>query len=276
MRNPYVTLAAGALAAFLAGCLFDGRTAGATGVGNPVKGSVTVAMVAVDSAPAKAAAKSSASVRNPDGSFDIRDAGGTVFTVRSGYANVGRIRIALPDSLDCSDDGVNECASGQVTLRGPWVSDVMTGKWTPDPGAVRLPVGAYRRVEVRLESQEDHHPAGPELSNHSLVFGGTFAWQGRSDRPFTIALDFDEDIRFESSGAFALDTGSNAITIALDIAAWLSQADITACLEEGSLPLDASGGFSFGKGGSCGLEQDMKDAVKASGSVSGGHREDER
>jgi hypothetical protein len=267
MRNVHATLAAGALA-LLTGCIFDGRTAGATGVGNPTKGSVTVAMVALDSLPpAKAAGKAAAAVRNPDGSFDIRDAEGTVFTVRSGYANVGRLRIALPDSLDCSDDGENECASGEVTLRGPWVSDLMTGTWSPDPGAVKLPVGAYRQVEVRLEAQEDRHAAGPDLSRHSLIFAGTFTWRGRADRPFSIALDFDEDIRFESAGALAVDTGSNALTIALDIAAWLSRADITACLEDGSLALDASGGFSFEKGRGCGVEQQVKDAVKASGSV---------
>lgn len=280
MRNLHATLAAGIAAAILSGCVLD-RSAGATGVGNPTKGSVTVALVAVDTAPAaaapaKAAAKiasQSVSTRNPDGSFDITDAGGIVFTIRSGYVNVGRIKIALPDGVDCSEANETACESGEARIEGPWVSDLMTGKWTPDPGAVRIPVGAYKRLDVRLEAQEKVAAGAPDLGRHSLVFGGTFAWSGRSDRPFTVALDFDEDERFESPMAFAVSEGNTAITINLDIARWLSQANLTACLENGSLPLDSNGGFAFGKDGGCGLEQDMKDAIKASGTVRGEHED---
>lgn len=270
-RVPRLALAAGALAACLTGCLVD-RTAGGTGVGNPAKGSVTVAMVAEDPAPvAKATASSGTLARNPDGSFDIRDAGGSVFTVRTGFANVGRIRIALPDGIGCSEADETACESGEVRLDGPWVSDLMTGKWIPDPGSVRIPVGAYKRLEVRLEAQNKAAAGAPDLGRHSLVFGGTFAWSGRSDRPFAVALDFDEDERFESPAGFAVADGSTAITIALDIARWLSQADLTACLENGSLALDSAGGFSLGKDSGCGVGQELKDAIKASGTVRGEH-----
>jgi hypothetical protein len=274
MRNFHATarslraaLAAGAAVACLSGCIAD-RTAGGTGVGNPAKGSVTVAMVAVDSAPAaKAAAKTAALARNPDGSFDIRDAGGSVFTVRTGYANVGRIKIALPDGIGCSEADETACESGEARIDGPWVSDLMTGKWLPDPGAVRIPAGAYKRLEVRLEAQQMAGAGAPDLGYHSLVFGGTFAWSGRADRPFTVALDFDEDERFESPTGFPVAEGSTSIIIALDIARWLSQANLTACLENGSLPLDSAGGFALGKDGGCGVGQELKDAIKASGSV---------
>lgn len=277
MRNLHATLAAAAAAALLSGCIVD-RTAGATGVGNPAKGSVTVALVAVDTASAaapspaaKAAAGSAgaASARNPDGSFEIRDAGGTVFTVRTGYANVGRIKIALPDGMDCSEADETACEAGEARLEGPWVSDFMTGKWIPDPGAARIPVGAYKRLEVRLEAQEKVAAGAPDLGRHSLVFGGTFAWSGRTDRPFRVALDFDEEERFEAPSGIAVDSGATAITIALDIARWMSRANLTACLENGSLPLDAAGGFELGKDGACNLGQELKDAIKASGSVRG-------
>lgn len=277
MRNLHATLAAGIAAAILSGCVLD-RSAGATGVGNPTKGSVTVALVAVDTAPAaaapaKAAAKTAVPNRNPDGSFDIADAGGTVFTIRSGYVNVGRIKIALPDGVDCSEANETACESGEASIEGPWVSDLMTGKWTPDPGAVRIPVGSYKRLDVRLEAQDKVAAGAPDLARHSLVFGGTFSWSGRSDRPFTVALDFDEDERFESPTAFTVSEGNTAITINLDIARWLSQANLTDCLENGSLPLDSAGGFAFGKDGGCGLEQEMKDAIKASGTVRGEHED---
>jgi hypothetical protein len=208
MRNLYATLAYAACAALLGGCSAD-RSAGATGVGNPTKGSVTVALVAVDTAPAAApkaagavgkttsqtgATRAAAPARNPDGSFDIRDAGGTVFTVRSGYANVGRIRIALPEGMDCSDADETACESGEARLEGPWVSDLLTGKWKPEPGAVRLPVGSYKRLEVRLESQDKTSPGVPDLARHSLVFNGSFSYAGRGDRPFSISLDFEEEV----------------------------------------------------------------------------------
>jgi len=281
--NLAATLAAASLCILLSGCIVD-RTAGGTGVGNPTKGSVTVAMVAQDTVPvAKAAAqlvsgpkgnalgKAGAMTRNPDGSFDIRDAGGTVFTVRTGYANVGRIRIALPDGVDCTQADETACQSGEVSIDGPWVSDLMTGKWIPDPGTVRIPLGVYKRLEVRLESQDKVASGAPDLGRHSLVFGGTFNWSGRADRPFTVALDFDEDERFESPTGFAVAEGSTTITVSLDIARWLSQANLTACLENGSLALDSAGGFAFEKDGGCGIEQEMKDAIKASGTVSGKH-----
>lgn len=290
MRNVYVTLACAAVAAVTAGCVSD-RTAGATGVGNPAKGSVTVALVAVDSAPAaapktagtaakagaeSAPARSSAATRNPDGSFDIRDAGGTVFTVRSGYANVGRIRIALPEGMDCSDADETACESGEARLEGPWVSDLLTGKWSPDPGSARIPVGGYSRVEVRLESQEKTSEGIPDLARHSLVFNGTFAYGDRADRPFSIAVDFDEEERFESPSGFAIAEGANTITIALDIGRWLSLTNLTACLEDGSLPLDDDGGFRLEKGRGCEVEQELKDAIKGSGSLSGGREGTDR
>lgn len=275
MRNRNVTLAvavSAALALGLAGCIGD-RAAGATGVGNPAKGSVTVALVAVDSAPAaapKASAPAVAVARNPDGSFAIRDAAGTVFTVRSGHANVGRIRIALPDGLDCADADETACESGEIRLEGPWVSDLLTGEWAPSLGSARIPIGAYKRVEVRLESQEEASAGVPDLGRHSLVFAGTFAYAGRADRPFSIALDFDEDERFESASGFAIAEGGNTITVALDIARWLARTDLTACLDDGSLPLDAAtGGFTLEKGRGCAVEQELKDAIKGSGSVSG-------
>jgi len=175
----------------------------------------------------------------------------------------------LPDGVGCAEADETACESGEARLDGPWVSDLMTGRWIPDPGAVRIPVGIYRRLEIRLEAQDKAAAGAPDLGRHSLVFGGTFAWSGRSDRPFTVAVDFDEEERFESAAGFAVGDGSTAITVALDIARWLSQVNLTACLENGSLPLDSAGGFALGKDGGCGLEQALKDAIKASGSVRG-------
>ncbi len=273
----------GALAASLliAGCLSE-RTAGSTGVGNPVQGSVTVALLAEE--PAAPAAKAGArafsgrqtgnAVRNPDGSFDIRDLGGTLFTVRTGFANVGRIKFALPAGLDCTDADESPCEANEVSIEGPWVADLMAGSWAPEFEPLRLPVGDYRRLDVRLEGREDDQPGGIGLDRHSLVFGGTFAYAGRADRPFSIALDFDEDARFESDTAFTVAPGVNQAIVSLDIALWLSRADLTSCLEEGDLPLDAEGGFALDRDSHCDLEQELKEAIKNSGRLRGESSDD--
>lgn len=268
-----VTLALLAITvAALAGCLGD-RVAGGTGVGNPTKGSVTLAMQA---AAGGTLAKRAASLpRNPDGSFDIRDASGTVFTVRSSSANVGRIKLSLPQGVDCEDADETECEANEVTVPGPFVADLMAGTWNPDPGAFRIPVGGYHRIDVRLQAADKEKPGPePDLAGHSMIIKGTFAYAGRSDRAFTLALDFDEDARFQSDTGFALQAGKNRITIVLDVEKWLSGADITECLDNGDLTLDASGNLTAMDSGTCSdFGEPIKDAIKASGRMHGGHED---
>ncbi len=284
-------LAAMALGATLLGGCNSENQAGGTGVGSPTKGTVTVAMVASDTVPvlgktsgtgnkyaAKIAAFGSSNLsamsgtRNPDGSFEIRDASGTVFTVRNGWVNLRHIRFKLPEGLNCTDADGTACENSEARIEGPWVSDLMTGMWTPDPGTIALPTGEYRHLSVRMESQERTDSNAPDLNRHSLVFSGTFAFKGRADRPFTIALDFDEDVSFESTSGFSVATGDNQVTIALNIGEWLSQVDLKACLEDEDLPLDASGGFSLDKDSKCKMEESLKKAVKGSGKVHGEHK----
>lgn len=257
-------------AAFLAGCM-DDRLAGGTGIGNP-KGSVTVAMQAASSQDGLAKA---AAPRNPDGSFTIIDAGGTAFTVRSGFANVGRIRMKLPDGIDCLDAHETLCDAAEVSIPGPIIADLMTGNWHPDPGTLSIPVGAYRRIDVRLEGKSNEKP-GPDtgLDGHSLIIKGEFDHAGKTGRTFTIALDFEEDVRFISDTGLTVDSvGLNRFIIFLDVEKWLAGANITKCLEDGGLALQADGNLTIDKDNACGqLENDVKAAIKGSGSL--GRRKD--
>ncbi|MDB5103391.1 MAG: hypothetical protein JWP91_1080 [Fibrobacteres bacterium] len=256
-------------AAFLAGCVGE-RVAGGTGVGNPAKGSVTVSMQA--SAGGNALAKASAP-RNPDGSFTITDAGGTPFTVRESFANVGRIKLQLPEGLDCKDADESACESLQVEIPGPMVADLMTGKWLPDPGAIRIPIGSYRRIDVRLESQSKDSEGTPSiLAGHSMILRGSFDYAGSKDKAFSIALDFGEDARFDSDSGLVIDSiGVNRLLVLLDVEKWLSGVDITRCLDEGRLALLPDGSLVVDKENACGqLENDLKSAIKASGRLGKG------
>lgn len=242
-------------ASLLSACL-DDRVAGGTGVGNPAKGSVTVALQAV-----------SGSSRDPDGSFTVTDAGGSRFTVRECFANVGRIGLHLPEGLDCKDADETVCESLKIEVPGPLVANLMTGSWQPDPGSFRMPIGAYRRMEVRLESGPQ--PAGSRsgLDGHSMVIKGEFEYAGRAGRPFSIALDFEEETRFDSDTGLSVDSlGLNRLLVLLDVERWLSGVDISGCLDSGKLALLSDGGLVLDKGNSCGqLIGDIRSAVKASG-----------
>lgn len=250
----------------MVGCM-DGRQAGGTGIGNPVKGSVTVAMQAGSSQDGLAKI---GSPRNPDGSFTIVDAGGSRITVQTAFANVGRIKLKLPDGLDCGDADETACEAAEVAVPGPIIADLMTGKWQPDPGTIRIPVGAYRRIEIRLEGKSKDKP-GPDsgLDGHSMIIKGHFAYAGKVEIPIRILLDFDEDVVFASDPGLPVESlGLNRFIIFLDVEKWLAGTDIVQCLDDGKLVLDADGGLTIGKDNACGqLQSDLKAAIKASGSL---------
>lgn len=253
-------------ATLTAGCM-DGRQAGGTGIGNPAKGSVTVAMQAASSQDGLAKI---ASPRNPDGSFTILDAGGSRITVQTAFANVGRIRLKLPDGLDCGDADETACEAAEVVVPGPIIADLMTGKWQPDPGTIRIPVGAYRRIEVRLDGKSKDKP-GPDsgLDGHSLMIKGHFAHAGNPEMPLRILLDFDEDVEFTSDPGLSVESMElNRFIIFLDVEKWLAGVDLVGCIEDGKLVSDADGGISISKDNTCGqLQADVKAGIKASGSL---------
>lgn len=250
--------------ALLAGCLGD-RVAGGTGVGNPAKGSVTVALQAASGGNTLARF---AAPRNTDGSFTITDAGGSPFTVRESFANVGRIKLHLPEGSDCEDADETACESLKVAIPGPIVANLLTGKWQPDPGSFRVPVGTYRRLDVRLESGLQA-AAGPwsGLDGHSMIIKGVFDYAGQSARAFSIALDFEEEVRFGSDSGLWVDSlGTNRLMVLLDVERWLSDVDITACLDKGELELLPDGGLAMDRRNSCGQAVNaVRSAIKASG-----------
>ncbi len=257
---------------WLSACIGE-RVAGGTGVGNPTKGSVTVSMQAASGTEALAK-RGATQPRNPDGSFSVTDAGGTVFTIRSGYANIGKVKLKLPDGLGCSSADETACQADEVEITGPFVADLMSGAWQPDPGVFRIPVGDYKSIQVRLEAPEnDSQPSYPGLAGHSMIIKGEFAYAGKSGRTFSLALDFNEDARFESTAGVGVSAqGLNKLIVLLNVDQWLGQADITKCLDDGSILLDTLGNLAMDQDNAClGLESSIKEAVKASGSIHDKH-----
>ncbi|MDQ3003692.1 MAG: hypothetical protein M3Y08_20840, partial [Fibrobacterota bacterium] len=112
---------------------------------------------------------------------------------------------------------------------------------------------------------------GPDsgLNGHSLIIKGIFDHAGKTGRTFKITLDFEEDVRFNSDTGLAVESpGLNTFIIFLDVEKWLVDVNITRCLEEGGLALQADGGLVIDKDNTCGqLENDVKTAIKGSGSL---------
>lgn len=267
------------------GC-FGERVAGTTGVGNPPQGEVIFAMVATKTPAAVAAGKRAAdgasegfALPNPgspdtaadpaDTAFTLTDRGGIRFTLRSAVANVGQVKFKLPAGLKCTEDIKQTCEVDDIKIVGPFVADLMAGTFTPAFPAFMAPVGAYQRVEIRLEALEPGAPSPVSaLQGHSMVLSGTFAYGGRTDRAFSIILDFDEEATFDS-GSMSVKVGTpNNLRLLFNVDEWLTQADIGRCLDEGKLGLDTLGNLLVDKENACsGLEKVLKDGVKASGDM---------
>ncbi len=262
----------------LSSCIGE-RTAGATGVGNPPQhAQVELAFKATSSSsvPAKAAAleKAADGGRTDIGSsptiFSLSDGGGMPLVLTAASAHIGEIRIRLPDGVSCSDQLEAVCEASDVKLTGPIFSDLMAGGHPGELGEIRLPVGNYRSLEVKLEPYRPN--AGPvvkepKLEGYSMLLQGTFTYQGLSGRSFFILLRFDEEVRFEASEHIEVFPDTlNRLQVALDVEQWFTQVDIGDCLDKGNLELDSLGNLRVDDNNACSeLEGDLKASIKASG-----------
>lgn len=158
-------------------------------------------------------------------------------------AFVRHIEFYLPEG-DCapteqagdagSDAGEGEC-SDKLRVEGPWVIDLMTGSATPSMDEIRVPAGAYRRVDVRFEDADKNAAKGLEvpepLVDWTLVATG--AYDGAAAPNFDMKLKFNEDARFQSeSGIVVSANGAQEMVMALDVQRWLSVVSLDDCFEK--------------------------------------------
>lgn len=159
---------------------------------------------------------------------------------------------------DKGDDSVNG-GEDKITIRGPFIIDLVDGSSTPSIADIKVPAGHYRRVDVRF-SNDGHGKLGASdpLSGNTLVADGTFTPNGGTAMPFSVALDFNEEARFESAEGFDISAAAASdVLLKLDISSWFSALPVAECVEGGALAIDEKS--------SCHFEQDLKDAIKSSG-----------
>lgn len=256
---------------WILGCMGE-KVAGGTGVGNPPQGLAVFSMQAV-SAPAGTAKASAGRTAMADTSFTVTDSAGTRFTIRSSQARVALVQLKLPEGVKCSKALELECLADEVKLKNPFVADLMTGRLMPDLGTFRLPIGAYKVMKVRLDPLKEIGPGvDSALLGHSVIIAGNFDYAGKPDRAFVIALDISEDVSYQSdSGLTIQESVLNHLTLYLNAKGWLGKANITRCLDQGTLKLDSAGNLRIDKAKTCeGLEQALKDGVKSSGFIGKG------
>lgn len=254
----------------IAGCIGE-RMAGSTSVGNPPQGVAAFSMEATSNPTALAK-----STGTQDTSISVKDSTGTVFIIEASLVSVGQVQIKLPDGVKCSEAIKPECELDKAKFTTPFVADLLAGTLHPDLGNFLLPVGKYHLVEIKLEEfKPKTPPPGIDslLFSHTMLIKGTFGYSGKSDRKFSILLDFGEVVSYESDSALQIrETGLNKLILSLDAKKWLAKANITHCLDNGTMTLDSMGDLAVDKSNMCdGLEQVIKAGVKASGSLKEKH-----
>lgn len=160
-------------------------------------------------------------------------------------AFVRHIEFYLPEGecalADAGDDDALEADAGddgcedKIRVKGPWVIDLMTGKATPSMDEIRIPAGAYRRVDVRFEDADKNAAKSlnipAELAEWTLVATG--AYDGEAAESFDMKLKFNNDARFQSdAGIVVTANGAQEMVMALDVERWFSAVSLEECFEK--------------------------------------------
>lgn len=161
----------------------------------------------------------------------------------------------------------------KVVVAGPFIADLIQGTSTPSLTALLIPSGLYTRIDVRIEESKAEDgllAADDPLLGRSLYARGSFEYQGATHE-LRLRLKFNEDVRFESkTGIEVAETAANDVVLSLDENAWFKGVNLTACLDEGNLTLEADGSLVIDEDSGedeCGdIENVIKDNIEASGS----------
>ncbi len=221
--------------------------------------------------------------------MDVPSAG---LTVSAAFINIGEIELELPEGMACEDAGFvaqegvscetetdmehgSEEIESEIKIQGPFVFDLLTGASTPDLGALTIPSGVYREVEIKIEKRET--PSGtpitdPNLEGNSIYVEGAFTDGSAVDHDFVLALEIDEELEIESEVGFnVLEQSANTVVAGLNVDAWFSGIDLQACVDSGDFPLDSNGDLQLrdddeltGQNVCENLEETVEDNIKTS------------
>lgn len=188
---------------------------------------------------------------------DPVDQTGNVFVLATARAHVRHVELYLPTGVSC--EGFSGCDGDKIRVDGPWDVDLLTGHATPAFPRVEVPLGTYRRIDIRFEPDDD---------DVTLAATGTVADDDDDDvSPFSLALDFNETARFETPAGIVV--GADAVQDAvarLDPAGWFAALPLIDCAGNGEIPIENGTIIITDGSGSCSeVEGVVRDAIKGSG-----------
>ncbi len=222
--KPYVAITVGLVGLGLVGCTTDENPAG------NIDPSMARASISFKTHSNPGLAKSSLAP------LAMIDGSGTLFHISEVRLHVDEVEVELQDSTQWNEET-------DWTVKGPFVVDLLSGSSTPAIPAVSLPALVYDEIDLNLTPAIAGHGvvAGDPLVGHTAVIRGTFAYDGESDRNFTIALSLDE-IEVENESGINLSPGRlSYLSVSFNAYRWLDGLNLKACLDSGELTLSSEG-----------------------------------
>ena len=174
----------------------------------------------------------------PSDDLVMTDDGGDMYQIQAATLRLRHIELDLPDGGNCNDfddslSGGAECESGtdsdKIVITGPFVIDLVTGTSTPSLANVLIPAGTYKRIDFRVED-------GPGDSSFAVTAG--FQHEGAT-MTLDLDLDFNEDIRIESSAGIVVDGDSDLIAEFV-VSNWLEGIEVGQCIDDDDVSISGT------------------------------------
>lgn len=211
--------------------------------------------------------------------LSIADLSGLSFNILEARANIGRIKlessepdscddVAAPDPADGDslDTDKGDCDENELTLKGPFVIDLLSGASTPSLGNLSVPAGIYKKVKIRLEPAREGGGAlavDDALIGNTLHVKGTYTLAGLPEQSFSMILKFDEDLEMEDKVGLKLDPSAmNAILISLKAGGWMAGLKVKDCLEKPEVTASLAGAMVLSEDSPLGKCLDVESTIK--------------
>ncbi len=170
----------------------------------------------------------------------------TAIVLDEAWVNLRDLQLDVPSDEDLDCDALADeltdpvtCSAGTLTVTGPFVADLLTGTSEPSLDDVSLAAGTYERLDARVDDAE-HLEAGDVLAELALLLRGELTLDG-AVQPFELALQLNEDIRFEGGDGVQVDGQASGLLAALDVSSWLAEVPLAACIREGDVEVGDDG-----------------------------------
>ncbi len=234
------------------------RVAGGAGAGNPPLADVTLAFKAGSAGDTVLRKASTGVVRNPDGTFTVRDSGGAALILTAITVQVEKIDFELPTGISCAQATGVACDSDEVSIKGAFAMDLIVGSSVPPVSRFRLPEGVYRKVGLGLVEQESESSHGSEGGDTGSAAAPNMIIRGHTDsaagpvRSFSLQLNLSEGLDFDNPSGLKIKADSlNSVVLQLAVDHWFAGVELARCLDSASVP-DTTGVLVLKGDGTCG------------------------